>query len=157
MPVSLAASIPATPPRVLFDHPLIHVWFHERRRIVHHRINRPILAEELPVIQAAFNSGTDTFKKYRANKWLSDDRHQLVLPSEVQAWCQTVWFPATRNAGWKYWAIVMPESAVARLYVTRLLPAMAFQGIEARTFPDVPDASTWLDKCDAHVSPLPSK
>lgn len=143
--------------RVLFEHPLINVWFHERRRSVHHRINRPILAEELPVIQAAFNSGTDIFRKYRATKWLSDDRYQLVMPAEVQAWCQTVWFPATRNAGWKYWAIVMPESAVARLFVARLLPEMATQGIDARTFPDVPGAFAWLDKVDASVSPLPSK
>lgn len=154
MAVPLAVTMPATAMKVLFEHPLISVWFHERRRVVHHRVNRPILAEELGVIQQAFNSGTEVVRKQRATKWLSDDRHQLVMPSEVQAWCQTVWFPATRSAGWKYWAIVQPESAVARLFVARLLPAVAKEGITASTFADVPEGLDWLDKFDVSVTPL---
>lgn len=147
--------MPATAMKVLFEHPVITVSYHERRKVVHHRVNRPILAEELSVVQEAFNSGTEMVRKHRVTKWLSDDRLQLVMPSEVQQWCQMVWFPATRNAGWQYWAIVQPESAVARLFVARLLPMVAAQGLTAHTFTDVPDALAWLDKFDASVSPSP--
>lgn len=154
MAVPLAVSMPATAMKVLFEHPLIDVWFHERRKIVHHRVNRPILAEELSVVQQAFNSGSEMVKKYKVTKWLSDDRHQLVMPSEVQQWCQTVWFPATRNAGWKYWAIIQPESAVARLFVARMLTAVAAEGVTAQTFTDVPEGMNWLDKFDVSVTPL---
>jgi hypothetical protein len=69
-----------------------------------------------------------------------------VMPADVQEWCQTVWFPTTRNVGWKHWAIVQPESAVARLFVARMIVVMPSQGINAHTFNDVPDALNWLDK-----------
>lgn len=141
----------AVPTKVLFEHPLIDVWFHERPKVVHHRIKRPILIQELPVIQEAFNRGTEALRKEGATKWLSDDRAQLVMPSEVQHWCQRVWFPVTRDAGWRHWAIIQPESAVARLFVARLLPAVANDGVSARTFTAAADAFAWFDELDSGV------
>lgn len=147
--------MPTPAMKLLYEHPLIHVWIHERRKVVHHRINRPILAEELSVIQEAFTCGAEALKAHKATKWLSDDRTQLVMPSEVQEWCQTVWFPTTRSFGWKYWAMIQPESAVAKLFVGRLMAMMPSQGITAQTFSDVPDALVWLDKFDSSVGPQP--
>lgn len=138
---------------VLFEHPLITVWYHERRQIVHHRVNRPILTEELPVIQKAFTSGSDVMRKYRANKWLSDDRLQLVMPTEIQDWCQNTWFPATRRLGWSVWAIVQPESAVARLFIGRLLVNVLADGMRAQAFNDVSSAMVWLDKQEQTITP----
>lgn len=152
MVLSLAAPTSATPMKVLFEHPLIDVWFHERRKVVHHRIKRPILTQELAVIQEAFNCGTEALRKEGATKWLSDDRAQLVMPSEVQHWCQRVWFPVTRDVGWRHWAIIQPESAVARLFVARLLPAVSNDGITARTFTSTADAFAWFDKLDNGVA-----
>jgi hypothetical protein len=132
--------------KLLFEHPLLTVWFHVGRNVVHHRVARPILSDELAVVRAAFGSGTDAMRKYGATKWLSDDRAQLVMPSEVQEWCQKVWFPATRSAGWKHWAIIQPESAVARLFIGRTAAAVSAAGLSVQMFTDVPEALGWLDK-----------
>lgn len=100
-------------------------------------------------MKAAFTSGTEVLKKHKATKWLSDDKHQLVMPADVQDWCQQIWFPTTRSVGWQYWAIILPESAVARLFVARMVQGVSSQGLNVQTFTHVPEALTWLDHVDS--------
>lgn len=138
--------------KLLFEHPLISVWFHERQKVVHHRVSRPILSEELDVVKAAFTSGTEILKKHKATKWLSDDKHQLVMPADVQEWCQQIWFPTTRSLGWQYWALILPESAVARLFMARMVQGVSAQGLIVHTFTQVPDALTWLAQIDSRAN-----
>lgn len=134
--------------KTLYDSSLITVWFHTGRNVVHHRLNRPILNEELDTIKAAFTAGTEAMRAARGSKWLSDDRNQLVMPPEIQHWCQTVWYPATVAVGWRRWAIVQPDSPTAKLFITRLAGLVAQDGINVQLLSDVPEALTWLERSD---------
>jgi hypothetical protein len=79
---------------------------------------------------------------------LSDDRQHFVLPQEDQEWSTAVWFPATQQAGWKYWAIVKPESAVADLYLRRLAASWSAAGVAAELFATAEAGFLWLKDID---------
>ena len=81
-----------------------------------------------------------------ASKWLSDDRANNALPPADEEWAREVWFPRTRAAGWRHWAIVQPLKVLGQMNVRRFAEAYAAQGITARIFSDPNAAMAWL--CD---------
>lgn len=133
---------------VLFDHPLITVWYHARQKVVHHKILGPVLAEDGEVFKRALLTGADALQRYGAGKWLSDDRMHSTMPGEVQQWAHEVWFPRTCRAGWKYWAIVKPEKVVTKMFVARLASTFSGLGVATEFFQDVGDAMNWLQVAD---------
>jgi len=89
---------------------------------------------------------TNTLQKYRAQKLLSDDRKNSGISKEDQEWGNTDWFPRTKAAGWKYWAIVQPENAIGQLTMKRVISNIISQGVIAEVFKDPNEAMAWLEK-----------
>jgi len=83
-------------------------------------------------------------QQQRALAWLSDDRVNGPLPHDDEEWAATHWFQQTKAAGWKYWAMVLPERAVGKLNVKRLIELCRKRGIEAQTFVEPDPARDWL-------------
>lgn len=129
----------------LFDHPLITLWYHEVPKIVHHQVHRATYGSETEVFKQALKCGAEAMRVNGASKWLSDDRSYYVPPPELQEWAANTWFPEAVAAGWRYWAIVQPETAVTKLYMSRITSEIGNQGIDVRVFRDAEAALAWLE------------
>jgi hypothetical protein len=135
-------------PDVIHEDAWITIWHHPLLNIVHHRIHQPLRGE---VFRRALQKGSEVLERYRASKWLSDDRLHFVLPQADQEWAASVWFPATRQAGWKYWAIVKPELAVADLYMRRIAAGWSAAGVKTELFPTPEAGLGWLARPDGNL------
>ena len=126
----------------LFEHEQITVWYHLEKRIIHHQMHQYTYGQ---AFRDALMAGCEAMKKYRANKWLSDDRNNPVLAQEDRKWATDVWQPQVLEAGWKYWAIVQPEYAVSKLRMIKFAEMYSQLGITAELFSDPEDAMQWLE------------
>ena len=114
-------------------------------KVVHHTFHKPIKGQEL---RDVLNTGIKTLQKYKASKWLSDDRGNSVLPPEDSEWGKKDWFPRAVKAGWKYWALVVPHETVARMSMKDVIDSYFEQGLRIAVFTDPEDALKWLSICD---------
>jgi hypothetical protein len=126
---------------VVFNCEQITVWSYPEQRLIHHQIHKYCHGEPF---RAALTAGTQAMQQQRALAWLSDDRLNGPLPHDDEQWGATHWFQQTRAAGWKYWAMVLPERAVGKLNVKRLIELCRKRGIEAQTFLEPGSARDWL-------------
>jgi hypothetical protein len=138
------------PVEVVLDNEWITIWYHPVTKIVHHQVHKALRGQ---TFRTAIGTGTDTLRKHGATKWLSDDRQHYVLPREDQEWSTNVWFPATQQAGWKYWAIVKPERAVADLYLRRLAAGWSAAGVVTELFTKAEAGFLWLKGVDQGTAP----
>lgn len=120
----------------------ITVWYHSDTRIIHHVMHQYTHGQ---AFRDALMAGADAMKKYRAYKWLSDDRHNPVLGPEDQKWGIEIWEPEVLKAGWRYWAIVQPERAIAKLRMTKLAERYSEKGVTVQLFTDPEEAMKWLE------------
>jgi hypothetical protein len=88
--------------------------------------------------------GTELLEERRALKWLSDDRGNGPVKPEDSEWCRTVWFPRALAAGWKHWAVAMPEGVLGQMNMRRWIETYAEAGINAHPFDDPDAALAWL-------------
>lgn len=50
------------------------------------------------------------------------------------------------KAGWKYWALILPEKVIGQLYMKRLVERGDQQGITVQLFSDPAKAMAWLGR-----------
>lgn len=129
-------------PVTLENNEFVSMWYYPDKKIVHHQFHKFASGE---AFRAFLMKGTETMRKNSANKWLSDDRKNPVLKKEDLEWGQTTWFPATLFAGWKYWAIVQPQFALAQMSMEELVKEYGKAGIIAKFFTDPDEAMKWLE------------
>jgi hypothetical protein len=125
----------------ILDNEFATLWYHTDMKIIHHYIKKYIYGEKL---QELFAKGTEILQKYKAEKWLSDDRNNNALTLQDQAWANNLWFPETAKKGWKYWAIVQPEMITGKLNMNRQANIVTRGGVTVNTFSDPEEALTWL-------------
>ncbi len=129
------------PPVKVIDNDSVTLYYHPDSKIVHHEFHQPARGE---AFRNTLSTGLDVLKKNHAAKWLSDDRMNGALTPEDTTWAQTVWFPAVKAAGWKHWAVVMPEKALGKLNMKDWIALYSGLGVNARAFSDPNEAMTWL-------------
>lgn len=129
-------------PITILDNEFVTLWYHPDTKIVHHQFHKFLHGQPF---RDALNAGLEVLRKYGAQKWLSDDRHNMALPQKDLAWARTDWFPRVQAAGWKYWAVVQPENALGELNVQRAVKASAEQGVIVKFFSDPAEALIWLE------------
>lgn len=93
----------------------------------------------------ALNTGTDALAHYGVCKWLSDDRKNGPLSPEMVDWAFNEWNARAIQAGWKYWANVVPENIAAAGTLTPVINALHEYGLRMMVFTTVEDAVDWLD------------
>ena len=126
----------------IIDTPHVTVWYHTDKKIVHHQIHKFVSG---PQFRQFLTAGAEVLEKYRASKWLSDDRGNSVLAKDDVEWSQRMWAPRAVRAGWKYWAIVQPGKVLAQVAMERLVEEYSKQGVTAKFFSDVEQATKWLE------------
>lgn len=100
-------------------------------------------------LRAVLNGGIDLLKKYNATKWLSDNREIGPHSEEDTLWINDHWLPAAVAAGWKYWALVVPNSFVARVNMSEFVDSFYAKGIRIMVFTNYDEAWNWLGRVDA--------
>ena len=117
--------------------------YHEEKKIVHHTFLKPIGGQEF---RNVLLSGVHCFEKYGATKWLSDDRENSALSPEDGQWATQEWSKLVRAAGWKTWAIVVPDDIMGRLNMIEFVNLYSRQGVRVMVFTKLEEAIEWLDK-----------
>ena len=126
----------------LIDNEYVSLYYHEDKNMIHHIYKHGIHGKYL---EEALTTGTDHLIKHNATKWLSDNRAIDGVTDEESEWINTVWLPRTMEAGWKFWALVVPEKAMAAMNMTQFIHSFSEQGVRCRVFADPEKAMAWLD------------
>lgn len=117
------------------------LWHDPDLHLIHHQILKPIFGE---AFRELLLTGLRVLKETGADRWLSDDRANAILPAEDSDWSDHYWFPRVVKAGWKYWALVLPEKRLAQINMERLTANVAAGGVVVRFFSKPEDARDWL-------------
>jgi hypothetical protein len=139
--VQPALLLDAAPRENVLESDQISVWCYPTLGLVHHQMHRNCHGEPF---RQALTAGTQALRQHGATAWLSDDRLNGPLPDVDETWATGTWFPQTRAAGWKLWAIVVPERAVGKLNMKRFVEMYRKRGIEAQMFTELAPAFAWL-------------
>jgi len=129
-------------PIVLIDSPAVSLRYHPRSKIVHHEIRRFVHGDEF---RAILERGLVVLKERAAYKWLSDDRGNGPLKPTDADWALNDWAPRVMKAGWKFWAVVMPEKVLGQMNMKRWIETYAAQGVTVQAFSDPHEALRWLE------------
>jgi hypothetical protein len=133
----------STPPRVIVETDAVSLRYHVGAKIVHHELRRFVHGEEL---RSVLEKGLELIITHRACKWLSDDRGNAPLTPQDAEWAEREWAPRVVAAGWKYWAVVMPQKITGQMYMRRRIAKYEERGLIVRTFEDPDDALVWLER-----------
>lgn len=109
--------------------------------IIHHVMHKYCHGQ---VFRDALMAGLEAMKKYKAYKWLSDDRNNPVLHPDDQQWTADVWQKEVLKAGWKVWAIVQPLHSLAKLRMLNLAEVYGTQGLTVQLFDNPDKAMEWI-------------
>jgi hypothetical protein len=129
----------------LIDNDFITLYFHEDDQIIHHVYKNGIHGDYL---KDGLNAGTDKLIETGAVKWLSDNRAIEGVTNEESAWINEVWLPRTIEAGWKFWALVVPENVMGQMNMIQFVNSFAEKGVKVMVFTDDDNAMTWLTGID---------
>ena len=115
--------------------------YHPESKIIHHTFHQPIGGDKF---REVLNTGTDALEKYGASKWLSDDRGNSALSQEDTDWSMNFWFPRAIKAGWKFWALVVPQDLLARMNLKEFVDSYYDKGLRIMVFNGPEEAMQWL-------------
>lgn len=124
--------------------------YHPDIKVVHHTFHKPIAGQ---AFRDVLSAGIQTLAEQDASKWLSDDRENSVLPDDDVAWSKEDWFPRAIEAGWKYWALVVPQDLLARMNMKQFVDSYIDQGLRVMVFSQPESAMDWLAACDRRSVP----
>jgi hypothetical protein len=119
------------------------IWYYPEKKIIHHQIRAFVHGEEF---RGILKNGLEAFKKYGACKWLSDDRGNSAVTTEDTEWATAEWAPKVIAAGWKYWAVVMPENVIGQMNIRRWIKMYADKGVTVQVFTTPGEALAWLER-----------
>lgn len=126
---------------ILIDNEAMRLVYRRDDKIVHHEIRQFVHGAQL---RNMLDLGLDTMIKHKAYKWLSDDRGNGPLKPADEEWAKANWFPRVLAAGWKHWAVVMPEAVLGQMNMRRWMEMYQQAGVNAHPFSDPQEALKWL-------------
>jgi hypothetical protein len=127
----------------IIDNEFVTLWYHEDSKIVHHQFHKFLFGEPF---RECLSNGVETLRKYKAEKWLSDDRNNSAIPKEDFDWSTNEWRPDAIEAGWRFWALVLPESVVGQMSLTNIIRHFYQDGpVRVELFSDPDEAVKWLE------------
>ena len=126
---------------ILIETEALRLLYRRDDKIVHHEIRQFVHGAQL---RNMLERGLQVMEKHKADKWLSDDRGNGPLKPADEEWAKTQWFPRAVTAGWKHWAVVMPEAVLGQMNMRRWIELYAQRGMNAHPFDDPQLALKWL-------------
>jgi hypothetical protein len=129
----------------ILDNEFACLPYHPQKKIVHHSYHQATSGTEF---RELLNTGIETMRTRQATKWLSDNRNSMVLSPEDSHWAMSNWFPRAVQAGWKYWAIVVPENAMTKFNMMEFIDSYVDSGLKVVLFTTPEAALEWFDRFD---------
>ncbi len=117
------------------------VWVYPDDGIVHNKVKKFVYGEKF---REMLNKGSEAFKKYNCTKWLSDDREGSALRMEDREWATSNWERPNLEAGWKYWAIVLPEKTIGKMNMNHIIKRHEKLGVSVKVVTDPDEGLKWL-------------
>jgi hypothetical protein len=130
----------------VLDDKYASLYYHPDTRIVHHRFHKELDSEHL---RKLLSRGTELLREHGAFKWLSDNRAINAHSPEDTLWINAEWLPRAVEAGWKFWALVVPDDFIARINMKEFVDSFYEMGVRIMVFVDPDEAMNWLIKVDA--------
>ena len=127
----------------IIDNESFSLWYYPDEKIIHHKFRSYVYGKTL---RDSLTEGLKLMKDEGAEKWLSDDRENPTLSNEDIEWGRNVWGNAAKDAGWKYWAIILPDSILGKSNMAQSLKDVQNKGIVIKVFNKPEDAISWLKK-----------
>jgi hypothetical protein len=131
-------------PITILSDPNASMWYYPESKILHHQMHQFFFGQ---LFRNVMNKGIEVLQQNAAHKWLADDRAVAAWAQEDLDWGNTDWFPRAAKAGWKYWAIIMPEKAVGKMTVKKLADSYSARGVLTRVFSTPEEGKKWLESC----------
>lgn len=125
----------------LIDNERASLRYYPHEKIVHHELHTFVSGE---LFRSILEKGLEAFQQHGATKWLSDDRGNSALTPADANWATHDWAPRVIAAGWKFWAVVMPENVLGQMNMSRWIKQYAERGVTAKAFSDPIEAMMWL-------------
>jgi len=132
----------------LYSSEYIVVEYHPDNALIFHTVHKPMGKDQIHIHKQALNAGTEAMARHGLSKWLSDDRKNGPLPDELRGWGTNTWIPRTLEAGWKYWANVVPIEVDAAGTLVPVIDALYALGLKMQVFSHVGEALAWLDSVE---------
>jgi hypothetical protein len=129
------------------DNEFVTVQCDPEAGIVHHVMHRFVVSA---MFRQALDTGLALMQAHGASKWLSDDRRNGAISSDDAQWARTDWRPRAIAAGFRTWAMVLPEVVVGQMRTRRIVEEARRSGLTVRTFHDAAAALSWLEQQPVH-------
>jgi hypothetical protein len=129
---------------VIMENEFICLSFHPEKKVIHHEVKTGFVPGE--VFKNSLIRGNEVLKLKRATRWFSDNRKSGPVDHAVEEWINTVWVDTAVKAGWKYWALILPATAVGKMNMQRFAKSFASKGAEVQVFTDPDVGMKWLEE-----------
>lgn len=118
------------------------LFFYEREKIIHHVYKPPMSSAQL---KDQLTTGTQLLRESGATKWISDNRQVVnTFDAETTDWVNNVWLPETVEAGWKYWALIVPEAVAASTDHIKFVESFYNSGVWVTVWTNFEEAYEWI-------------
>ena len=125
------------------DNEFVTVHCDPETGIVHHVMHRFVVSA---MFRQALETGLALMQAHGASKWLSDDRRNGAISSDDTQWAGEDWRPRAVAAGFRTWAVVLPEGVVGQMRIRRIVEDARASGLTVETFEDAAAALSWLER-----------
>lgn len=128
--------------QTLLENDYATLVYHVESGIIHHEFQKFIHGDALREI---LDVGLTAFQQYGLTKWLSDDRKNSAVPQADVDWAIESWIMPMIQSGWKYWAVILPDKAVGKAAMMRIIESFTQYGLTIEVFDDPDEAFNWLN------------
>jgi hypothetical protein len=118
------------------------VRVYPEKGIVSHQMHGFVEGENF---RAMLRAGLEAYLKYGCHSWLSDDSKNPLVNKEDLEWGETGWEPHILKAGWKFWALVVPERAFGKIAMRAIIKRYKKKGVTVEVFKSYDEALAWLE------------
>ncbi|MBC8170053.1 MAG: hypothetical protein H7X77_00205 [Anaerolineae bacterium] len=129
----------------VIDNKYAKLEYHTDTKIVHHTFHESLDTEHMKLV---LNTGIDLLKQHHAVKWLSDNRALNPHSEEDGTWVNNDWLPRVIAAGWKFWALVVPDDVRGRMNMAEFVDMFYAKGVRIMVFSKFDEAMHWLENVD---------
>ena len=118
-----------------------NLWYYPDLKVVHSQFLKYTGGK---LFREVLSKGIEIFIENNCIKWLSDDRNIGLVSQEDAAWSREVWYGNLSKAGWKYWALVKPDSTIGKITFKKSTKQINDPNMSMKIFTNPEDALIWL-------------
>jgi len=126
---------------IIVDNEFITLEYRSDINAIYHVMHQHV---EGDVFHAALDAGIEAMQQYGTNKWIADDSINSLTTQADQEWSVKSFGPRATAAGWKYWALIVPEELGGRMDMSLIVDTYYNLGVTINVFTNLEDAENWI-------------